>query len=118
LEPSEARDRLTGGIFISRDPMDITGCLEHALEIIPKAEAIEKRLAAAVRDGKLSLPRGPQAVTEVVSRGILTAEEVKLLEAAEQAIRTVIDVDSFTPEEFAPSSLNRRGRLKHGFELN
>ena len=102
LEPSEARDRLTGGIFISRDPMDITGRLEHALEIIPKAEAIEKRLAAAVRDGKLSLLRGPQAVAEAVSRDILTAEEVKLLEAAEQAIRTVIDVDSFTPEEFAP----------------
>ena len=102
LEPSEARDRLTGGIFISRDPMDITGRLEHALEIIPKAEAIEKRLAAAVRDGKLSLPRDPQAVAEAVSRDILTAEEVKLLEAAEQAIRTVIDVDSFTPEEFAP----------------
>jgi acyl-CoA dehydrogenase len=101
LEPSEARDRLTGGIFISRDPMDITGRLEHALEIVPKAEAIEKRLAAAVRDGKLSLPRDPQAVAEAVSRDILTAEEVKLLEAAEQAIRTVIDVDSFTPEEFA-----------------
>jgi acyl-CoA dehydrogenase len=98
LEPSEVRDRLTNGIFISRDPMDITGRLEHALEIIPKAEAIEKRLAAAVRDGKLSLPRGPQAV----SRDILTAEEVKLLETAKQAIRTVIDVDSFAPEEFAP----------------
>jgi acyl-CoA dehydrogenase len=102
LEPSEVRDRLTNGIFISRDPMDITGRLEHALEIIPKAEAIEKRLAAAVRDGKLSLPRGPQAVAEAVSRDILTAEEVKLLETAEQAIRTVIDVDSFAPEEFAP----------------
>jgi acyl-CoA dehydrogenase len=102
LEPSEVRDRLTNGIFISRDPMDITGRLEHALEIIPKAEAIEKRLAAAVRDGKLSLPRGPQAVAEAVSRDILTAEEVKLLETAEQAIRTVIDVDSFAPEELAP----------------
>ncbi|HYY15341.1 MAG TPA: acyl-CoA dehydrogenase, partial [Gammaproteobacteria bacterium] len=102
LEPSEARDRLTNGIFISRDPIDITGRLEHALEIIPKAEAIEKRLAAAVRDGKLSLPRSPQAVAEAVSRDILTAEEVKLLETAEQAIRTVIDVDSFAPEEFAP----------------
>jgi acyl-CoA dehydrogenase len=102
LEPSEARDRLTNGIFISRDPTDITGRLEHALEIIPKAEAIEKRLAAAVRDGKLSLPRSPQAVAEAVSRDILTAEEVKLLETAEQAIRTVIDVDSFAPEEFAP----------------
>lgn len=99
LQPSETRDRLTAGIFVSRAPADITGRLEYALEIVPRTETIEKRLADAAREGKLSLGNGSGAVAEAAAKGILTPQEVELLDAAERAIRAVIDVDSFAPEE-------------------
>jgi acyl-CoA dehydrogenase len=100
LQPSETRDRLTAGLFISRAPADITGRLEQALEIVPRAEAIEKRLAEAAREGRLSAANG----VEAAAKGILNPQEIELLERAERAIRAVIDVDSFAPEELTATA--------------
>ncbi len=44
LQPSEARDRLTGHVYISRDPSDSMGALELALSAVSAATPIEKTL--------------------------------------------------------------------------
>ena len=47
LEPSDARDRLTEGLYVSEDPQDITGRLEYALQKVLAAEPIERKLGKA-----------------------------------------------------------------------
>lgn len=44
LQPSEARDRLTRHVFISRDPSDSMGAMELALSAVSAATPIEKTL--------------------------------------------------------------------------
>ncbi len=89
MEPSEARDRLTGGIFVSHDPADITGCLEHALKRVLAAEPVERKL----RDRKI------RTAAEALAQGVISEAEAALLDDAADATRTAIMVDDFAPDE-------------------
>lgn len=89
-QPSEARDRLTSGIFISHDPEDVTGCLEYALEKVLAAEEVEAKLRRAGHKGSFE---------EALEAGIIDKEEAHRVEEAEKATRRVIMVDDFAPEE-------------------
>ncbi len=97
LEPSAARDRLTAGIFVSRDPADVTGALEHALELTIAADAVDARLRAAVRAGRLERAEAEAAL----AAGVIDAAEAELLERAAAAVRAVIMVDDFSNEELS-----------------
>ncbi|MPY73806.1 MAG: acyl-CoA dehydrogenase [Alphaproteobacteria bacterium] len=88
MEPGEARDRLTGGIFISRDPHDVTGRMEHALERVLAAEPVEKKL----RDRKIDDP------DKALAAGIISSAEAAVLKEAADAVHAAISVDDFAPE--------------------
>ena len=98
IKPGKARNRLTQGIYLSDDPEDITGCLEDALKKVILAEPIERRL----RHEDLLQPGLVDFIPWVESlqkSGKLTADEVEILIAAQQATRKVIMVDDFSPAE-------------------
>jgi len=97
MEPSEARDRLTDGIFVSRDPADITGCLEHALERVLAAEPVERKL----RDRKI------KTAAEGLAQGVISESEMALLDDAAEATRTAIMVDDFAPGEIGKKGVER-----------
>ncbi|MGH8488290.1 MAG: DUF1974 domain-containing protein, partial [Gammaproteobacteria bacterium] len=107
LQASPARDRLTAGIFVSREPDDITGRIEHAFELVPEAERIEVRIKAAIKDGAIKVTDEHSARKEALNAGIVSAEDMRLLEAWDRAVRAAIDVDDFAPEALAP--LAQRG---------
>ena len=88
LEPSEARDRLTDGIFVSRNAHDVTGRMEHALERVLAAEPVEKKL----RERKISDPE------TALAAGIISPSEAALLKEAADAVLAAISVDDFPPE--------------------
>jgi acyl-CoA dehydrogenase len=92
LEPSEARDRLTRNMFISRDPKDITGILEYALEQVLAAEAIEVKLTRAGFTGTHD---------EAAGAGLISADEAHQLAEAAYAVDEVIRVDDFAPQEMS-----------------
>ncbi len=109
LEASPARDRLTAGIFVSRAPDDITGRIEHAFELVPEAESIEARIKAAIKNGAIKVTDEHSARTEALNAGIVSAEDIRLLEAWDRAVRAAIDVDDFAPEALAPLAPTVRG---------
>jgi acyl-CoA dehydrogenase len=88
LDPGEARDRLTDGIFISHDAQDVTGRMEHALERVLAAEPIEKKL----RERKVGDPE------KALAAGIISTAEAAILEEAADAVHAAISVDDFAPE--------------------
>jgi acyl-CoA dehydrogenase len=98
IRPSEARDRLTQGIYISEDSDDNTGCLEDAFSKVLLAEPIERRLKAS-EQVKPDLQSYQQWIDELVVTGVLEREEADILVAAQAATRKVIMVDDFTTEE-------------------
>jgi acyl-CoA dehydrogenase len=98
IRPSEARDRLTQGIYISKDENDSTGCLEDAFAKVLLAEPIERRLKAS-QQVKPGLQSYQQWIDSLVAASILSFEEAEILASAQAATRRVIMVDDFTTEE-------------------
>ncbi|MGD8643980.1 MAG: DUF1974 domain-containing protein, partial [Chromatiales bacterium] len=94
LEPSEARDRLTAGLFVTDDPADVTGRLEHALRLAIAAEPIEAKLRKA---GESQPPMiGLDAwLEDLLSRGVIGDREADILSQSTAATRAVIMVDDF-----------------------
>jgi acyl-CoA dehydrogenase len=105
LVPSEARDRLTAGIFSNRDPDDLTGCLEYALEIVLEAEKVERKLKAIRFDGTLE---------QAVASRLISESEAKLVAEAERATRKVIMVDDFPADQLGRDSMPGAGSKETG----
>ena len=101
LDDADARERLTAGIF--RPPPDELGQghLEAALAKAVEALAVEAKLRAAVREGRLEHAPGDELARRGVAEGVISEAESKTLASADEARGEVIGVDSFTPEEFA-----------------
>jgi len=95
LEPSQARDRLTSGIFVSTNQDEAIGRIDNALELVANAEPVEKKLAAALRSGVLAKGDTEQQLEQAVGKEIIDASEAALYRKAAAARRAVITVDDF-----------------------
>jgi acyl-CoA dehydrogenase len=103
LAPGPSRDRLTRGMFISRDENDPVATLERALEAVIAAEPVEIKLRAAVRRGTLA---SHDELTSAVSRGIVTEAEAHSAGRARALRRKAIMVDDF-PKDFGQSEIHQ-----------
>ena len=100
LRTGAARDRLTEGIFISRDPDDVTGCLEHAMQLVIEAGAVENRVYKTTKFVYQSADDEPK-LQQAVRDGLISEDEAELLRRAVAATLKVIHVDDFSPEQIA-----------------
>lgn len=103
LEPGEVRDRLTRDIFVSRDVDDPTGLLEVTLEKVIAAQAAEKKLEKAIREGKVRRYHGMDWFTDAVEKGVVSEVEANQLREVERLVARVIAVDHFDPAEVKPN---------------
>jgi acyl-CoA dehydrogenase len=96
MSPSEARDRLTEGIYIVDDPDDITGKLEYALEKIIAADPVEKRLR---ENGLRRQFDGSYDgwIASLLDEQHITLDEADCLLSSHAASRNVVKVDDFAP---------------------
>jgi acyl-CoA dehydrogenase len=104
LEPGAARDRLTSGVFVSRNPEDATCVLEAAFTAAIACEPIDKKLREAVRSGKLEIRPGADTASAARELGILSAEEVQQWHRKEALRKNVIKVDDF-PQDFGRAEI-------------
>ena len=107
LTPGETRDRLTDALYINRDPDDVTGCLEVAMELAVAADPIEKTL----KDNGLRKPYHldyPDWVAGLVKSGDLSESDGKILIDSAVATRKVIMVDDF-PGDFLQAGTGMSG---------
>lgn len=103
LTPGEARDRLTAGINMSRDPDDSTAQLERALTLVVATDAIEEK----IRDALGSVDRNQitaGTIQAALEKGVIGEAEARLLEESAAATHAVIMVDDFAPEELSGES--------------
>ena len=103
LSPSEARDRLTKGIYLSRSETDATGRMEHAFLAAVERDRIEEKIRA-VKQGRKALADLPALVEE----NVITEAEAAALVDANAIVRDVIDVDDFAPEELTQHAASPR----------
>lgn len=102
LTPSEARDRLTDGVFIG-GPEEPVGRVEHALKKATAADAATRKLHRALRADQIKADVAEAQIEEALRSGILSEHEAHLLQEAERARDEAIRVDEFFPHELAAS---------------
>ncbi|MDH5631470.1 MAG: acyl-CoA dehydrogenase [Gammaproteobacteria bacterium] len=96
LEPSEARDRLTEGVFVSNDANDAMGRVEVALpKVIAAEEATKKLRKADIGYEYRALKDLEGLIDEALKRGVIDASEAQLVRAGDEARRSVVRVDDF-----------------------
>lgn len=102
LEPSATRDRLTPDLSHVDDDGGLAR-LEKAFKLVTSTEDIAKRIRTAkLKDWK-----------QAVAQGVITQAEGERLQAAREAVKLVIEVDDFAPEELSP--LARKSDNVHQF---
>jgi acyl-CoA dehydrogenase len=99
LKPGAARDRLTAGMFISKDEKDAIGALESALASTLACEPLQAGLEKAFKEGKLITHDELQQIAEARGLGLIDAEQALQLQRDYALRRKVIMVDDFDSEE-------------------
>ena len=95
LEPSEARERLTSGIYRNENPGDPIGRIESAYAKIIAASSAERKLNDARKRGEIQASNDAEAIRAAAERGVITSEEASLLHDAFDATELAIAVDTF-----------------------
>ncbi len=98
IEPGEARDRLTHGLYVSTDPDDITCQLEKAMLAVVESDKIEKKLRDLDLRCPYDVPRDAW-VAKLVADGLLSEGDARTMTESAQLTRKVIMVDDF-PRDF------------------
>ena len=95
MAPSETRNRLTDGVFVSDQASDPIGLLELALPRVIATEPLERRLLKAQAAGELEALDPQTRLKMAVEQSIITADEAKELEAVRAMVTEIIAVDEF-----------------------
>lgn len=99
LEPGEARERLTAGLYVPQTRNEPLGRLEHALHLSLAAAPILTRIREAMRQQRLLHGDPEQSLVAALDAGVISPEDAETVRDAVIARREVVEVDEFTPEE-------------------
>lgn len=102
LTPSPTRDRLTKGVYLTDDPDDAMGRLEHALNKVLEAEDAERKLRDAIRIGLIKANDFDIAIQDAISQNIINQDEADKITAAHTATLNAISVDEFSHTGWKP----------------
>jgi acyl-CoA dehydrogenase len=95
LSPSNARDRLTDGIFMSTDRDEPVGQLEAALDLSVKLDAVEKIISSARKEGRLRGSSAEEIFQSAHAEELIDDQQFDQLLLLEELRNKVIAVDSF-----------------------
>ncbi len=101
IAPSATRDRLTAGCHVPSGTTDIMGALDIALAGAVEVEAIEVRIKAARREGRIGNTDNVYATA--LAAGVISAEDVERVERFNHLRDAVVRVDDF-PQDFGLSA--------------
>jgi acyl-CoA dehydrogenase len=102
LAPGEARDRLSAGIYRSRNAAEATGRLELALEQADASGQAQRALRGALKSGALAAGADDELLAQAQAAGVLDAQQADVLAQYQALVREIIAVDAF-----AAASLKR-----------
>jgi acyl-CoA dehydrogenase len=106
LAPGPARDRLTAGVYIPKDPDEPIAALEAGLRAVIAAEPVGAKIRKAREQGLLLSPIADRMVDEALSSGIITHDEKAAMDLARRLRRQVIMVDDF-PRDLGKSEIHQ-----------
>ena len=107
MSPSDARDRLGDGVFLTPCANNPAGRINAALAKVILAEPVERKFLKALKNSDIEALTFPEQLSEGVREGWITAEERVQLEELRELTWDAITVDDFDSSELEAASLHR-----------
>mgnify|MGYP001611893610 CR=1 FL=1 len=104
LQPGPARERLTAGVYIPKDPQEPVAALEAALRAVIAAEPIGAKIREARERGMIASRFADEIVEEALAKGVITKDDRDAMERAKLLRRQVIMVDDF-PQDLGKTEI-------------
>jgi acyl-CoA dehydrogenase len=111
LTDSEQRLRHTEGIYMPPNEIEQLGLLEEAFRVVKRAEEIDRRVRSAVKAKSIPKMKGKALYDTARDKGVITADEHKVLMRSESLRTAAIQVDDFSQEEYLGHRARGRGAL-------
>jgi acyl-CoA dehydrogenase len=99
LVPSDTRDRLTHGVFMSPTSNHPVCFMERALPQVIQAEPLERKLLKALKLGEINGITWDDQVQNAIEKHVLTKEEADILLRVRALVAEIIAVDDFDVED-------------------
>ena len=100
MNPTAARERLSGHIYKTQESHNPLGKLQEALILSTMAEPLEKRIRVdGVKTGRVTALDLPGQITQALALGIISETEAEVLRGYDAKVLDIINVDDFAPEE-------------------
>jgi acyl-CoA dehydrogenase len=106
LEPTDARARLTAGMYVPQGEDEPVAVLEAALVAVIAAEPAETKMRLAHEQGVIGGRYPDEILEEAQGKGVLTRDDVAVVARARQLRRRVIMVDDF-PRDLGPTEIHQ-----------
>ncbi len=107
MSPSDARDRLADGVFLTPCENNPAGRINSFLPKVILAEPVERKFLKALKNSDIQALDFPAQLAEGVAEGWITAEEKLQLEELRTLTWETITVDDFDPADLVSASLHR-----------
>jgi acyl-CoA dehydrogenase len=107
MSPSDARDRMAEGVFLTPCANNPAGRINSYLAKVILAEPVERKFLKALKNSDIEALTFPEQLTEGVNEGWITAEERVQLEELRAITWDAISVDDFDSSELEAASLHR-----------
>jgi acyl-CoA dehydrogenase len=104
MSPSDARDRLADGIFLTPCENNPAGRINSYLAKVVLAEPVERKFWKALKNSDIEALDFPAQLAEGVAEGWITAEEKTQLEELRAMTLDTISVDDFDPADLVAAS--------------
>jgi acyl-CoA dehydrogenase len=112
LAPSDTRDRLTHGVYMSATSDHPVCFMERALPEVIHAEPLERKLLKAIKQGEIEGITWDDQIRNAIEKHVLTKEEADILARVHELVAEIIAVDDFDAEDL------RLGRPKDAARLD
>ena len=99
MSPSDARDRLADGVFLTPCANNPAGRINAALIKVILAEPVERKFLKALKNADIEALTFPEQLNEGVREGWISADERKQLEELRELTWDAITVDDFDHSE-------------------
>jgi acyl-CoA dehydrogenase len=107
MSPSDARDRMGEGTFLTPCENNPAGRINSYLPKVILAEPVERKFLKALKNSDIEALDFPAQLAEGVAEGWITAEEKAQLEELRALTWDAITVDDFDPADLESASLHR-----------
>ena len=100
ISDTPTRARMIEGMYLPQNLDEQVGRLQNAFKIVNQADAAEKKIRKAIKEGVLPKRKVPTLIEEALNKSIITAEDKAVLLKSELIRFDAIQVDDFNEEQY------------------